>query len=268
MKIVNTIGLAFFMVSVALLPVLGAEWVPEIYLTGLDLASQGRFSEGKKIFQEILTSDPFFDRAERCLKILADLESRKITTETASHLFQGLSHYYRDRFDEALAEANLALKINPQYSRAYNVRGGFYYGMARYGQAVADFDRALELDPGFAAAYYNRGCTHLQTGQHDRALADFDRALKIKPGYVAAYHNRGIVYFQKGEYYWALADFNRALEIHPRLPEGYLNRAMTFEEVGKEQEAVAAYKKFLQYASPAHGREIEYARKRLGVLEK
>ncbi len=268
MKMVNTVGLAFFMVFGALLPALGAEWVPEIYLTGLDLAGQGKFSPGKKIFQEILASDPFFDRAERCLQILADLESRKITTETASHLFQGLSHYYRDRFQEALAEADLALKINPQYARAYNVRGVFYYGLAQYAQAVADFDRALALDPQFAVAYYNRGCTHLRTGQYDLALADFDRALEIKPKYVGAYHNRGILYFQKGQYYWALADFNRALEIHPRLPEAYLNQALTFEEVGKEKEAVQAYKKFLQYASPVHGREINYARKRLGVLEK
>jgi hypothetical protein len=32
---------------------------------------------------------------------------------------------------------------------------------------------------------------------------------------------------------------------------------------------VESYRKFLQYATPAaHGREIDYARKRLGVLEK
>jgi tetratricopeptide (TPR) repeat protein len=268
MKIILTFALAFFMASAVLLPVQGAEWVPEIYLTGLDLASQGKYSDGKKIFQEMLASDPFFDRAMRCLKIIDDLESRKIATETASHLFKGLSHYYRNRSQEALAEADLALKTNPRYARAYNVRGGFYYGLARYDRAVADFDRALELDPDFPVAYYNRGCTYLQTGKYDLAHADFDRAVELEPRYFSAYHNRGILYFLKGQYYWALADFNRALEIHPKLPEGYLNQALTFEEVGKEKEAAAAYKKFLQYATPGHTREIEYARKRLGVLEK
>ncbi|MBM4273710.1 MAG: tetratricopeptide repeat protein [Deltaproteobacteria bacterium] len=268
MRFLNALVLAFFMVFGALLPVMAAEWVPEIYLRGLDQASQGKYSQGKKIFQEILASDPFYDRAVRCLKIIDDLESRKITDDTASHLFKGLSHYYRDRFPEALAEADLALKINPRYARAYNVRGGFYYGTAKYDQAIADFDRALEIDPAFAVSYYNRGCAFLQIRQYDRAKADFDRAVELEPKYYSAYHNRGILYFQKGQYFWALADFNRALEIHPKLPEGHLNQALTFEEVGKEQEAVAAYKKFLQYATPAHTREVEYARKRLGVLEK
>lgn len=268
MKILKTIGLAFFLVFWGLLWVNWADWVPEIYLTGLDLASQGKFSEAKKIFQEILAEDPHFDRAERCLKILADLERQKINIETASHIFKGLSHYYKDKFQEALAEANLALKINPKYEKAYNVRGGIYYGAAKYDQAVADFNRALEIEPGYAGAYYNRGCAHLKTGQYGQAISDFDRALEIKPRYPGAYHNRGIVRLLKGEYYWALADFNRALKINPRLAEAYLNQALAFEEVGKEKEAVEAYKTFLQYASPAHSRERDYARKRLGVLEK
>jgi tetratricopeptide (TPR) repeat protein len=245
-----------------------AQQVTEVYLTGVDLASQGKFSEAKKIFQEILAADPPHERAERCLKIIADLERQRINNETASHLFQGLSYFYRNKFSEALAQAELTLQINPKYEKAYNVLGGSYFGLAKYDGAVADYNRALEIDPQYAGAYYNRGCVYLRTRQYERAISDFDRALKIKPRYVSALHNRGIAHFLQGEYLWALADFNRALEINPRLAEGYLNQALTLEELDKEKEAVEAYKKFLQYASPALSQKINYARERLGFLEK
>jgi len=268
MKIAKTIGPAFFLVLLVLPLAVYAQPVTEIYLTGVDLASQGKFSEAKKILQEILAGDPSHERAERCLQIIADLDSHRINNETASHLFHGLSYFYRNKFPEALAQANLALQLNPKYERAYNVRGGSYFGLARYDRAVADYNRALEIDPRYAGAYYNRGCVYLKTRKYERAIVDFDRALKIKPKYAGAFHNRGIAHFQQGEYLWALADFNRALEINPRLPEAHLNQALTLEELGKEKEAVAAYKKFLQYASPALSQEINYARNRLGFLEK
>jgi tetratricopeptide (TPR) repeat protein len=268
MKIAKTLGPAFLLVVSVLPLVIYAQPVTEIYLNGVDLASQGKFSEAKKILQEILAADPSHERAERCLQIIEDLERQRINIKTAAHLFQGLSYFYRNKFPEALDQANLALQINPQCERAYNVRGGSYFGLAEYDRAVADYKHALEIDPQYAGAYYNRGCVYLKTGKYERAISDFDQALKIKPKYVSAFHNRGIAHFLKGEYLWALADFNRALEINPRLPEAHLNQALVLEELDKEKEAVAAYKKFLQYASPALSHRINYARNRLGSLEK
>ena len=268
MKIAKTIGPAFFLVLSVLPLVIYAQQVTEIYLTGVDLASQGKFSEAKKIFQEILAADPPNEGADGCLKIIADLERQRINNETAAHLFKGLSYFYKNKFQEALAEANLALKINPKYERAYNMRGASYFALAQYDRALADFNRALETEPEYDGAYYNRGCVYLRSEQYERAISDFDRALKIKPKYTSAFHNRGIAHFLKGEYLWALADFNRALEINPCLAQSHLNQAVVFEELDKEKEAVEAYKKFLQYAPPALSREIDYARNRLEFLKK
>jgi tetratricopeptide (TPR) repeat protein len=268
MKIGQTVGPALFLALAVLPLMIYAQPLTEIYLTAVDLAGQGKFSAAQKIFQEILAAEPPHERAERCLQIIADLEKQKISNRTASHIFKGLSYFYQDKFPEAVAEANLALQINPKYERAYNCRGGFYFGWGQNDRALADYNRALEIDPQYAGAYYNRGCLHLRTEEYERAIADFDRALKIKSKFTSAFYNRGIAHFHKGEFLWALADFNRAQEINPRLAEAHLNRAVVLEELGKEKEAVEAYQKFLQYASPALSREISYARKRLEALGK
>jgi tetratricopeptide (TPR) repeat protein len=268
MKIAKTIGPFFFLLLSVLPLVIYAQPMPEIYLTGVDLASQGKFSEAKKIFQEILAADPSNERADGSLKIIADLERQRINNQTASHLFKGLSYFYKNNFQEALAQANLALKINPEYERAYNVRGSSYFALAKDDQALADFNRALEIEPKYEGAYYNRGCVYLRRKQYEGAISDLDRALKIKPIFASAFHNRGMAHMSQGEYLWALADFNRALEINPRLAQSYLNQGVVLEELDREKEAVEAYKKFLQYASPELSGEINYARNRLKILEK
>jgi tetratricopeptide (TPR) repeat protein len=53
--------------------------------------------------------------------------------------------------------------------------------MGRYDDALADFDRALELDPGAAWTVASRGLTYQAMGRYDDALADFDRALELDP---------------------------------------------------------------------------------------
>ncbi|RJR41380.1 MAG: tetratricopeptide repeat protein [Deltaproteobacteria bacterium] len=236
------------------------------HLHAVDLASQGKFPEAKKIFQDILAGDPAHERSLHCLNILEDLEKQKIKKQTAVHLFKSLSYFYQDKFTDTLAEANLAFKFDPKYKRCYNARGGAYFGLGKNEEALADFNRALKIDPEYAGAFYNRGCVYIRTEEYARAICDFDQALKITPKFASAFYNRGIAHFHQGEFLWALADFNRALEINPRLAEAHMNRAVTLEELGKEKEAREAYKRFLQDAPPNLSREIDYARKRLEIL--
>lgn len=271
MKIGKTVRSAIFLVllSLAILPlVIYAQPLTKNFLAAVDLAGQGIFPEARKIFQEILAAEPTHERARRCLQVIEDLERKKIGSRTASHLFKGLSYSYKGKLQKALAEANLALKLKPDWERAYNARGGFYFELGRIDLALADYNRALQLDPQYAGVYYNRGCLYLKTEQYERAIADFDRALKLDPQFAGPRYNRGIAHFNKGEFLWALADFNRALEINPHLAEAHFNRAVVLEELGKEQEAAEAYKKFLQSAAPTSSREIGYARKRLEALGK
>ena len=268
MKIGKTALAALFLVLAVLPRGLEAQPLTADYLAAVALASQGKFSEARKAFQEIIAAAPPHERAGRCLKILEDLEAQKINHQTAAHLFKGLAYFYQDRLQKALAEANLAVQISPKYARAYGARGGYYFALGQHKKALADYRRALELDPQSDGAYYNRGCLYLDTEEYGRAIQNFDRAVKINPKFASAFYNRGIAHFRRGEFLWALADFKRAAEINPHLPEAQMNLGVVLEELGKYKEAATAYKKFLQSAPPRLSREIGYAKKRLEVLQK
>jgi len=55
--------------------------------------------------------------------------------------------------------------------------------MGRYEEALADFNRAIELDPGDPEHIAGRGQTYQAMGRYDEAQADFSRAVELDPGY-------------------------------------------------------------------------------------
>ena len=73
---------------------------------------------------------------------------------------------------------------------AYYNRGNAKGALGRHEEAIADYDEALRIDPQLAAACYNRGNAKGVLGRHEEAIADYDEALRIDPQLAAAYYNR------------------------------------------------------------------------------
>ena len=65
--------------------------------------------------------------------------------------------------------------------------------------AIASYDEAIRLDPNYARAYNNRGLAYQAKGDLNRAIADFSEAIRLTPTLSAAYLNRGTAYAKKGD---------------------------------------------------------------------
>lgn len=61
-------------------------------------------------------------------------------------------------------------------------RGISFDKLGQFEQAVADFNEVLRLEPNNSVAYFNRGSTYDSMGAQDQAIADFGRALELDPG--------------------------------------------------------------------------------------
>ena len=59
---------------------------------------------------------------------------------------------------------------------ALTTRGNIYRGLKRYDEAMADIERALELNPDFFWAYYSRGLLYRELGKKKKAKEDFEYA--------------------------------------------------------------------------------------------
>ena len=107
---------------------------------------------------------------------------------------------------------------------AYYNRGNDKGALNRHQEAIADYDKALQIDPQLAAACYNRGNAKGVLGRHEEAIADYDKALQIDPQLAAAYCNRGHVKGLLGRHEEAIADYDKALQIDPQLATAYYSR--------------------------------------------
>ena len=90
-----------------------------------------------------------------------------------------------------------------------------------YDNAIADYNEALRLDPEHAIAYHNRGLAWSQKAKYDNAIADYDNAIRLDPKYATAYENRGFALGVTGAYGKAIADYNEAIRLQPKLASNY-----------------------------------------------
>jgi serine/threonine-protein kinase len=88
----------------------------------------------------------------------------------------------------------------------------------RYNEAVAEYDRAITLDPTEVNAVINRGYCWYRQGLLEQALDEYTRAIRIDPAHAEAYNNRGMVWKDIGEYDKAIKDFQEAIQLDPTHP--------------------------------------------------
>ncbi len=77
-------------------------------------------------------------------------------------------------------------KRDPIRAYAYHVQGRFKYEAGHYQEAIADFDKAVQLNPETLYTYYKRGDAKAALGKHEAAIADFDKAIQLNPEFFAA----------------------------------------------------------------------------------
>ncbi len=89
-----------------------------------------------------------------------------------------------DDIPGAIRAFAMAIRLDPDYGRAYLNRGMAYERIGNLQQAVEDFDRAIDLEPGEGKIYYIRGEAHRRLGMAKEALQDLRTAANL--GYRSA----------------------------------------------------------------------------------
>jgi lipoprotein NlpI len=122
---------------------------------------------------------------------------------------------------------------------AFYNRGNAYVQKGDHDQAIADFDEALKLEPKNASILNNRGNARSDKGESDAAMTDFEAAIKINPRYAAAYFNRANALAAKGETDRALKDYDAAIRNNRRNVNAYIARGALFLATGVTAKARA-----------------------------
>ncbi|CAG8742356.1 19101_t:CDS:2, partial [Cetraspora pellucida] len=128
-------------------------------------------------------------------------------------------HKVLKNYNQALADLNRSLEIDPISDSALLDRSCLYSELKNHNQALIDLNRVLELDKYNGRAIYLRSVTHYELRNLDKALADINKLNSFNIANSAAVLSlRGIVLYGLKNYEESLANFNKVLEIEPKGP--------------------------------------------------
>jgi TolB-like protein len=153
------------------------------YGQALGLLATSRLFSAHMGWADIATAAPIAERAALAA-ILADSE------DAWAHNALGSAYFSTRRLDQSLAEFELALQLNPNFSLAQG-----YYGLAlsycgRWQEAHGAAQRALRLSPRdpFSAIYYGVAAYAQFVGKNYHEAIDLSReAIRLRSDFVGAY---------------------------------------------------------------------------------
>ncbi len=149
------------------------------------------------------------------------------------------------KYEEALAENELSLKLNPGYPEAHATRGHLFAKRKEYEKAVACYQEALRLDATYGDAYTGMADALVQQNKSVEAENAAREALRLSPLSLPAYYTLATALHQQRKYAEAVEVYRKLIALNPSLfsPHRYLANA--YFAMGKTEEAVASLKQAL-----------------------
>jgi serine/threonine-protein kinase len=170
----------------------------------------------------------------------------------SGHEWYAIYLWSMSRFDEAIAEAELARELDPLSVIINSVVGIAYYFARRYEESIEQHKKALEMDPNFLLASTYIVLPYVELGRYEEAIEIVQRAEPL-----AAEHTYSLGYF--GFAYGRAGRTEDALRILARMDElareRYVSaqqRAMILVGLGKLDEALDNMEQAYEDRCPVH----------------
>jgi tetratricopeptide (TPR) repeat protein len=130
---------------------------------------------------------------------------------------------------------------NVNDAQGYAARGQALAKSGKAEEALAEFDRALALDPYNVPALYGRGLIYQAEKQHEQAIADFTAANGLTPQRVEPLLARATSYLAVDKTKEAASDLDEAVQADPNSAQAWSVRGVTYERLGDKAKAFASY---------------------------
>ena len=136
--------------------------------------------------------------------------------------------------------ASRAIAVDANNSLGHVAKGNVLRVERRFDDAIAEYERALALDPNFADAYGLLGHTQLDIGQYQKAIEFFDKAIRLSPQnqqLALWYLCKGRAYFGLQQYDQTIEWTRRAIAINPNVSSALGTLAAALALTGQDAEA-------------------------------
>lgn len=159
------------------------------------------------------------------------------------HQLLGESYQLRENYEEAKAEYQKALDLNPALPDVVLALADVERTMGRFQEAMAIYRRVLELTPADYQATYGIGVCYRFLEDDRQAEAYFRRSIELAPTYAAGRLALGQALVRSGAFEEAVLQLNEAIRLEPNLDQAYFQLGRALQSLGRGDEAQAAFEK-------------------------
>ncbi|TFH30475.1 MAG: adenylate/guanylate cyclase domain-containing protein, partial [Deltaproteobacteria bacterium] len=154
-----------------------------------------------------------------------------------TEVFQGTTRP-EDVIPKATELTLRALALNGSLAEAHSQLGVLYTWSGRYDEAIAEAERGVELDPNSGQAYYNLAVVLRWAGKPREGIPVIQKALRLEPMAPDNYNRQlAVNYFLAGDCKEAIATCEKGVK---RQPDNLVSRviiAVVYASCGREAEA-------------------------------
>jgi adenylate cyclase len=213
---------------------------------GYRLLTSAGFAEAKIRLNKAVELDPEFSRAYAALAVLY----WKATQLAAPELRKGLGLNNRRAFMAAKTKPHFFLKkaMKKPTALAHGLMSKFYLLRYQHDEALAEIEQAVAMDPNDPELYTWMSEIYWLMGENSEAIESAKLGLRLDPNNPTAYLRQwGKSNLPDGDLQESLQVFDRALRLNPELSGSIaLNRAIIYGIQGRDEESRTAYEFFLK----------------------
>jgi tetratricopeptide (TPR) repeat protein len=169
--------------------------------------------------------------------------------EYAKYEETGRINLEKKNYNEAIADFNKVLEIDPNNKIAYFNRARAKSGLGDSKGSIEDNNKVIELDPSYSMAYNNRGWDNFLLKNYIEALKDFNNAIELEPRNAVAYDSRQETKFALNDFAGCMEDCNMAISLNPKLANSYFFRGKVYFKNGDKTKACENWSKAGQYGT-------------------
>jgi len=178
-----------------------------------------------------------------------------------AHYQLGVSYFNDNNVQPAFVEFQKALELNPDDKETLNAIGIVYLlKLEDYTKAIEFLQKALRVDKNYSEAWNNLGVAYERMGRYNEAIEAYKTALQntFYRNPEKAFNNLGRVYYRIRRYDDAIDAYKEAIKRVSDFPLPYYGLALCYNAAGKYGNAATALRKALE-VDPAYRGDKERA---------
>ncbi len=187
-----------------------------------------------------------------------------VREDPAAHVFLARRYVQQGNVDEAIAEYEAAIALDPGFVEAYVDLGNLMLRESDFQRALELLQEALDIDPDHVKAHLSMGDVYLQMGEYDPAAYHYQIVVDLDPEVAGPHGKLGICQILGGAVELGKSECELALSLDSRVPEGHFCMGLYLARQGDTEQARREFEIVVESGSELLA---EQARRQLDRLE-